>query len=90
MTTAAQVKHAMIQPRFNDARATQDAALNANFGLVYKRTCYVSVPLPRAYYQQRPDVLWYVEAEEAYEPEYCVHKGRREEELGVVEERKSW
>lgn len=37
-------------------------------------------------YQQRPDVLRYVEAEEAGEPKYGIHKAGREEELGVVKE----
>ena len=37
-------------------------------------------------YQQRSDMLRYVEAEEADEPKYSVHEARREEELGVVKE----
>lgn len=41
-------------------------------------------------YQQRSDMLRYIEAEEAGEPKYGIHKARREEELGVVEEWQSW
>ena len=43
--------------------------------------------LPGPRYQQRSDVLRYVEAEEAGEPQNSIHEARREEELGVVEER---
>ena len=61
------------------------------FSLLYKRTCYIpSDASSRADDQQRPDMLWYVEAKKAYEPENCVHEGGRQEELGVVEERKGW
>lgn len=38
-------------------------------------------------YQQRTDVLRYVETEEAGEPKYSIHKTGREKELGVVKER---
>lgn len=43
--------------------------------------------LPGPRYQQRSDVLRYVEAEEAGEPQNSIHEARREEELGVVKER---
>ena len=38
-------------------------------------------------YQQRSNMLRYVETKEAGEPEYSIHETRREEELGVVKER---
>ena len=78
LTASARAKSSTIQIHFNDARATQDAALNAPSGLLYKRTCYIpSDASSRAYDQQRPNMLWYVEAKEAYEPENCVHEGGR-------------
>lgn len=62
---------------------TQNASLNAapSFVQYYKLAFSISAG-PR--YQQRSDVLRYVEAEEASEPKYSIQETRGEEELGMV------
>lgn len=65
---------------------TQNASLNAVSSFVqYYNSGISALPGPR--YQQRSDVLGYVEAEEAGEPQNSIHEARREQELGVVKER---
>ena len=67
---------------------TQNASLNAapSFVQYYKLAVSTSAG---PHYQQRSDVLRYIEAEEAGEPKYSIHETRGEEELGMVKEGQS-